>query len=277
MPHGPELTLNAGATMPRGGLGTYRSDDADGGRVVAEAIAAGYRHIDTAAIYDNEAGVGRGLQASGLAREDLFVTTKLWNTEQGRHEPRAALHASLERLGLDYVDLYLIHWPCPTRDRYVDSWAALEELRDEGLIRTIGVSNFQPEHLERLAENSDPIPAVNQVELHPYFQQGLLRECHSRDGILTESWGPLGQGKYPLDEIPALVEIAQSHGVTIPQVVLAWHLHEGLIVIPKTVSSDRLRENLAAVDIALTEAEMTLIRGLECGQRVGSDPSEVTF
>ena len=263
MPHVPELTLKSGATIPQMGLGTYRIDDADAVRVVADAIAAGYRHIDTAAIYDNEAGVGRGLQASGLAREDLFVTTKLWNTEQGRNESRAALHASLERLGLDYVDLYLIHWPSPIRDRYVDSWAALEELRDEGLIRTIGVSNFQPEHLERLAENFDTIPAVNQVELHPYFQQGLLRERHSRDGILTESWGPLGQGKYPLDEIPALVDIAQSHGVTISQVVLAWHLQEGLIVIPKTVSSDRLRENLAAVDIALTEAEMTLIRGLE--------------
>ena len=184
------LPMNSGHEIPQLGLGTYLIPDDDAERVVADAIELGYRHIDTATIYENEEGVGKGLASSGLARDDLFVTTKLWNTEQGRTEPRDALQRSLDKLGLDRVDLYLIHWPSPMRDRYVDSWLALEELRDEGLATSIGVSNFQPEHLDRLAAESATVPAVNQVELHPYFQQGMLRDRHAQAGILIESWGP---------------------------------------------------------------------------------------
>ena len=271
------LTMNSGYTIPQLGLGTYLIPEGDAERVVADAIGLGYRHIDTAAIYENEEGVGRGIASSGIPRDEVFVTTKLWNTEQGRSEPRAALEHSLEKLGLDRVNLYLIHWPSPMRDRYVDSWLALEELREEGLTTSIGVSNFQPEHLDRLAAESDTIPAVNQVELHPYFQQGLLRGRHEGAGILTESWGPLGQGKYPLADIPEIQQIADDTGVTVAQVVLRWHIQEGLIVIPKSVSTDRLRENLAVGQFELGAEQMDLMRGLERGQRVGPNPSEATF
>lgn len=271
------LTMNSGHEIPQLGLGTYLIPDDDAERVVGDALGLGYRHIDTAAIYDNEEGVGKGLASSGLAREDIFVTTKLWNTEQGRTEPRDALRRSLDKLGLDRVDLYLIHWPSPMRDRYVDSWLALQELREEGLATSIGVSNFQPEHLDRLAATSATNPAVNQVELHPYFQQGVLRSRHEQAGILTESWGPLGQGKYSLADIPEIQQIAREIGATVSQVVLRWHLQEGLIVIPKSVSTDRLRENLEAADFMLSADQMELMRGLERGQRVGPEPSEATF
>lgn len=271
------LTMNSGHEIPQLGLGTYLIPDDDAERVVGDALGLGYRHIDTAAIYDNEEGVGKGLASSGLAREDIFVTTKLWNTEQGRTEPRDALRRSLDKLGLDRVDLYLIHWPSPMRDRYVDSWLALQELRDEGLATSIGVSNFQPEHLDRLAATSATNPAVNQVELHPYFQQGVLRSRHEQAGILTESWGPLGQGKYSLADIPEIQQIAREIRATVSQVVLRWHLQEGLIVIPKSVSTDRLRENLEAADFMLSADQMELMRGLERGQRVGPEPSEATF
>lgn len=271
------LTMNSGHEIPQLGLGTYLIPDDDAERVVGDALGLGYRHIDTAAIYDNEEGVGKGLASSGLAREDIFVTTKLWNTEQGRTEPRDALRRSLDKLGLDRVDLYLIHWPSPMRDRYVDSWLALQELREEGLATSIGVSNFQPEHLDRLAATSATIPAVNQVELHPYFQQGVLRSRHEQAGILTESWGPLGQGKYSLADIPEIQQIAREIGAMVSQVVLRWHLQEGLIVIPKSVSTDRLRENLEAADFMLSADQMELMRGLERGQRVGPEPSEATF
>lgn len=271
------LTMNSGHEIPQLGLGTYLIPDDDAERVVGDTLGLGYRHIDTAAIYDNEEGVGKGLASSGLAREDIFVTTKLWNTEQGRTEPRDALRRSLDKLGLDRVDLYLIHWPSPMRDRYVDSWLALQELREEGLATSIGVSNFQPEHLDRLAATSATIPAVNQVELHPYFQQGVLRSRHEQAGILTESWGPLGQGKYSLADIPEIQQIAREIGATVSQVVLRWHLQEGLIVIPKSVSTDRLRENLEAADFMLSADQMELMRGLERGQRVGPEPSEATF
>lgn len=271
------LTMNSGHEIPQLGLGTYLIPDDDAERVVAGAIELGYRHIDTAAIYKNEEGVGKGLASSGLARDDIFVTTKLWNTDQGRTEPRDALHKSLDKLGLDRVDLYLIHWPSPMRDRYVDSWLALEELRDEGLATSIGVSNFQPEHLDRLAAASSTVPAVNQVELHPYFQQGELRGHHEQAGILTESWGPLGQGKYSLADIPEIQQIATESGATAAQVVLRWHLQEGLIVIPKSVSNDRLRENLVVGDMELSSDQMELMRGLERGQRLGPDPSEAIF
>lgn len=271
------LTMNSGHEIPQLGLGTYLIPDDDAERVVGDALGLGYRHIDTAAIYDNEEGVGKGLASSGLAREDIFVTTKLWNTEQGRTEPRDALRRSLDKLGLDRVDLYLIHWPSPMRDRYVDSWLALQELREEGLATSIGVSNFQPEHLDRLAATSAIIPAVNQVELHPYFQQGVLRSRHEQGGILTESWGPLGQGKYSLADIPEIQQIGREIGATVSQVVLRWHLQEGLIVIPKSVSTDRLRENLEAAEFMLSADQMELMRGLERGQRVGPEPSEATF
>jgi 2,5-diketo-D-gluconate reductase A len=194
----PTLTLNSGHTIPQLGLGVFRVSADASERVVSEALEVGYRHIDNASVYQNEEGVGRAIASSGIPREELFITTKLWNTDQGSATPQPALQASLDRLGLDYVDLYLIHWPAPQRGVYVETWEALGQLRDAGLARSIGVSNFEPEHLEQLAEHSEVTPAVNQVELHPAFQQRELREFQEPRGILTESWGPLGQGKYPL-------------------------------------------------------------------------------
>ena len=266
--------MNSGHTIPQLGLGVFRVPADDAQRVVSDALEVGYRHIDNAAVYQNEEGVGRAIAASGIPRDELFITTKLWNTDQGRDSAGPALQASLERLGLDFVDLYLIHWPAPQRDLYVDSWLALESLRDEGLTRSIGVSNFEPEHLERLAEHSSVLPAVNQVELHPALQQRALREYHEPRGILTESWGPLGQAKYALDELPGLPELAAKHGKTIAQVVLRWHLQEGLIVFPKTTRRERMVENIDVFDFVLDDADMATMRAMDQGLRVGTHPNE---
>lgn len=270
----PSLTMNSGFTIPQLGVGVFKVDNDDAARVVRDALEMGYRHIDTAAIYGNEEGVGAAIAESGIPRNELFVTTKLWNSDHGRHTPQDALRVSLDKLGLDYVDLYLIHWPAPARGAYVDSWLALEELRDAGLTRSIGVSNFMPEHLDDLAAHSATVPAVNQVELHPLFQQKALRAIHESRGILTEAWGPLGQGRYDLAELPGLADIATAHGKTVAQVVIRWHIQEGFIVFPKSSHAARLAENADVFDFALTDQQMQQIRSVDLDRRGGTHPLE---
>jgi diketogulonate reductase-like aldo/keto reductase len=270
----PTLTLNDGAAIPQLGFGVFQVENDAATTAVTSALEAGYRSIDTAAVYGNEEGVGRALARSDVPREELFVTTKLWNTEQGYDSTLAAFEESLRRLGLDYVDMYLIHWPTPARDRYLDTWRAFEKLRADGRVRTIGVSNFQTDHLARLAEHGDVVPAVNQVELHPYLQQRRVREFDASHGIRTEAWSPLGQGGDLLRD-PVLGQMAKAHGKTIAQTVLRWHLQLGNIVIPKSVTPSRIRENFDVFDFELTAEEMTAISGLDRGQRMGPDPDKV--
>jgi len=268
----PTVTLNDGNRIPQLGFGVFKVDPAETQRVVEDALEVGYRHLDTAAVYGNEEGVGAAIAGSGIPREELFVTTKLWNTDQGAQAPFAAFDASLDRLGLDRVDLYLIHWPVPARGLYLDTWRALERIAASGRARSIGVSNFQIPHLEALLAATATVPAVNQIEVHPAFPQRALREWAAERGIRTESWGPLGQGKYDLGELPGLTDIAARHGVTIPQVVLRWHLQEGLIVFPKTTSRERMRENLDVFGFELSTEELETLRAADEGRRVGPDP-----
>ncbi|TQN33128.1 diketogulonate reductase-like aldo/keto reductase [Haloactinospora alba] len=267
----PTVTLNNGVAMPQIGFGVFQVPDAEAESIVATAIEAGYRSIDTATLYENEEGTGRGIASSGLAREELFVTTKLWNTDQGYDSALRAFDASLNKLGLDYVDLYLIHWPAPERGAYLDTWRAFERIHSEGRARAIGVSNFQPAHLERLFEASEVTPAVNQIELHPNLQQAPLRESHAKNGIATEAWSPLGQGKGLLDD-PALAGIAAKHGVSPAQVALRWSIQLGNVVIPKSATPSRVRENLDVFGFELDEEDMSTIAGLHTGNRVGPDP-----
>lgn len=268
------LTLNTGDSIPQLGLGVFKVDDDACEQIVLDALEVGYRHIDTAMIYRNEAAVGRAIAKSGIARDELFVTTKLWNSDQGSEATPRALSTSLELLGLDYVDLYLIHWPAPLRDEYVASWRALEDLHQQGLAKAIGVSNFEPEHLERILEAGSIVPAINQVELHPAFQQRTLRGFQEPLGIITEAWGPLGQGKYELAELPGLTDIAEAHGKTIQQIVLRWHLQEGVVVFPKTVRKDRMIENLSVFDFELSEQEMAAMAAMDADRRVGTHPMD---
>ncbi|NEA38044.1 aldo/keto reductase [Streptomyces sp. SID11385] len=260
--------------MPQLGFGVWQVPDEEATTAVGLALDAGYRSIDTAAIYGNERGTGKALAASGLAREELFVTTKLWNEEQGYDTTLRAFDASLDKLGLDYVDLYLIHWPCPSKDRYVDTWRAFEKLLADGRTRAIGVSNFTPAHLGRLIEETSVIPAVNQIELHPHLQQSEARAFHGEQGIATEAWSPLGQGKGLL-EVPALVAIAQKHGRTPAQVVLRWHVQLGNVVIPKSVTPSRIKENIDVFSFELDEEDMAAIRALNEEHRLGGHPDEV--
>ncbi|MDX2701546.1 aldo/keto reductase [Streptomyces sp. PA03-6a] len=266
----PDITLNNGVTMPQLGFGVFQVPDADTAAAVTSALESGYRSIDTAAIYGNEAGVGQALAASGIARDELFVTTKLWNGDQGYDNTLAAFDASLAKLGLDHVDLYLIHWPAPARDTYLDTWRAFEKIHAEGRARAIGVSNFQPAHLQRLIDNSDVVPAVNQVELHPQLQQAELRAFHARHGIATEAWSPLAQGAVLKD--PVITGIAGRLGRTPAQVILRWHLQLGNVVIPKSVTPERIRENLDVFDFALSDADVAAITALDNGTRIGPDP-----
>ncbi|MEZ7006010.1 aldo/keto reductase [Streptomyces sp. AD55] len=269
----PPITLNNGVEMPQLGFGVWQVPDDEAERAVATALQAGYRSIDTAAVYGNEEGTGRAVAASGIAREDLFVTTKLWNSDQGYDATLRAFDSSLEKLGLDYVDLYLIHWPVPALGRHVDTYKAFEKLHADGRVRAIGVSNFLPEHLERLTGETSVVPAVNQIELHPQLQQSAARAFHEERGIVTEAWSPLGSGKGLL-EVPAIVAIARKHGRTPAQVVLRWHLQVGNVVIPKSVTPSRIAENIAVFDFELDAEDLAAVSALDEGRRLGPDPAE---
>jgi diketogulonate reductase-like aldo/keto reductase len=266
----PTLALGESVQIPQLGFGVFQVPPEDTAGVVERALATGYRHIDTAAAYRNERGVGEALRASGLPRESVFVTTKCWNEQQGYESSREAFQSSMRRLGLDVLDLYLIHWPVPSRDLYVDTWRTFAELQDEGRVRAIGVSNFQPAHLRRVIEETGRTPAINQIELHPYFQQAELRRVHAELGIVTESWSPLAQGAV-LDD-PEIVRIAAAHGKTTGQVVIRWHMQLGNVVIPKSVTPARIEENFDVLDFELSAAEMEAIEDLDAGRRIGPDP-----
>jgi 2,5-diketo-D-gluconate reductase A len=267
----PRLALHDGIEIPQLGFGVFQVPPEDTQGAVEMALDAGYRHIDTAAAYRNEAGVGAALAASGLPREDVFVTTKLWNAQQGHDATLAAFEASLERLGLDHVDLYLIHWPVPSEDRFVDTWRAFERIYEEEAARTIGVSNFRVEDLERLAAETGTRPTVNQIELHPSFQQAELRAFHAEHKIATEAWSPLAQGN--LLDHETIVRIADMHDRTPAQAILRWHLQLGNIVIPKSVTPERIRENLEIFDFELSDEEMAEFARLDSGERIGPDPA----
>jgi 2,5-diketo-D-gluconate reductase A len=247
-------------------------------KVVVQAFEAGFRHIDTAKIYGNEAGVGRAIERSGLTPEDIFITTKLWNADQGYESTLGAFEASMERLGLETLDLYLIHWQQPQQDKYVDTWKALIELQKRGRVRSIGVSNFTTEGLQRIIDETGVVPAINQVELHPFFNQAELREFNASKGILTQAWSPLGQGGELLEH-PAIAEIAAKHNATPAQVVIAWHLAIGNVVIPKSVTESRIQENYAALNVTLDATDVEAINGLDRGAdgRIGPDPAVSDF
>lgn len=270
----PSLTLNNGIEMPQLGFGVWQVPDDEATAAVGTAIEAGYRSIDTAAVYGNEEGTGKGIAASGVARDELFVTTKLWNAEQGHDTTLRAFDASLKRLGLDYVDLYLIHWPTPAKGLYVDTFKAFEKILADGGARAIGVSNFLPEHLEVLAGETSVVPAVNQIELHPHLQQAEARALHASRGIVTEAWSPLGQGKGLL-EVPTVAAIAHKHGRTPAQVVLRWHLQLGNVVIPKSVTPSRIRENIDVFGFELDDDDLAAFAALDEGRRLGGHPAEV--
>ncbi|MCU1517488.1 MAG: aldo/keto reductase [Pseudarthrobacter sp.] len=269
----PGTTLNNGVTIPQLGFGVFQVPPEDTQRIVEDALAAGYRHIDTAAGYRNEAGVGAAIAASGIPREEIFITTKLRNGEQGRAQE--AFQNSRKALGLDFVDLYLIHWPVPSQGLYVQAWKEMERLYENKQIRAIGVSNFLSDHLDTLLETAEIVPAVNQIEVHPSYQQAeLAAKCRSL-GIAVEAYSPLGQGGDLNGN--AVTAVAQAHNASTAQVVLAWHLAAGTIVIPKSADPARLRENFAATSLTLTDDELASITALEAGARIGSDPAVAAF
>jgi 2,5-diketo-D-gluconate reductase A len=266
----PNVTLRPEVEIPQLGYGVFQVPPKETEVAVARALQAGYRHIDTAAAYKNEGAVGQAIHASGIPREEIFVTTKCFNDDHGKDKAKRAFKASLERLELEHIDLYLIHWPVPSHDLYVETWQALIELQAEGLVRAIGVSNFQPAHLERIVAETGVVPAINQVELHPYFQQTGLRHEHDELGIVTEAWSPLGQGLELED--PSIVAIAEAHGKTPAQAIIRWHLQLGNVVIPKSVTPERIEQNFDVFDFELSADEMERIRELDEGRRIGPDP-----
>lgn len=267
----PAINLCDGRTIPQLGFGVYQLPDDRAPEIVGAAIRAGFRSIDTAAIYENEAGVGQAVRASVVSRSDLFVTTKLWNDRQGYEATLRAFDESLVRLGLDDVDLYLIHWPCPDRGLFLETWKAFVRLQAEGRAKSIGVSNFEPDHLDRIITETGVVPAVNQIELHPRFQQKTLRAVHARYGIVTESWSPLGRGQALSD--PILMGIAERHGRTPAQVVLRWQIQQGLVAIPKTATLSRIPENLDVFGFTLETDELRAIDTLDRPDgRMGPDP-----
>jgi diketogulonate reductase-like aldo/keto reductase len=270
----PFITLNNGVAMPQLGFGVWQVPDDEAAQTVTTALEAGYRSIDTAAIYGNEAGTGKAVTGSGIAREELFVTTKLWNSEQGYDSTLRAFDASLGKLGLDYVDLYLIHWPMPAEVTFVDTYKAFEKILADGRAKSIGVSNFRTEDLERLIGETSVVPAVNQVELHPQLQQSELKEFHAKHGIATEAWSPLGQGK-DLLQAPTVVAVARKHDRTPAQVVLRWHLQVGNVVIPKSVTPSRIQENIDVFDFELDADDLAAFTALDEGRRLGPDPADV--
>lgn len=276
MTNQPRIAFTDGNTIPQVGLGVWQTPNDIAAPSVRAALAAGYRHVDTAAVYENEEGVGEGIRTSGVDRRDIFLTTKLWNDQQGYDSTLAAFDASLERLGTDYVDLYLIHWPAPLRDSYVDTWKAFVQLKKEGRARSIGVSNFYPEHLERIIAETGVTPVINQIELHPDFQQHAARAAHARLGIVTQSWSPLGQGKLLAN--PTIGAIAAKHGKTPAQVIIRWHIDNGLVVIPKSVTPSRIVENFKVFDFKLDAEDLAAIAKLDdASGRIGPDPMTATF
>ncbi|KAA9151356.1 aldo/keto reductase [Amycolatopsis acidicola] len=266
----PDLTLNNGVAIPQLGFGVYQVPAEDTAQVVQTALETGYRSIDTAAAYRNEAGVGEALRAAGLPREELFVTTKLWNSDHGYDATLRAFDASMAKLGLDYLDLYLIHWPLPARGTAVDTWRAFEKLYADGRVRAIGVSNFEIAHLRELLARTDIVPAVNQIELHPYLQQGDLRAFHAEHGIATEAWSPLGQGAVLGDEM--IAGLADKYGKSPAQIVLRWHLQRGTVVIPKSATPSRIAENFGVFDFELATDDVAELGELDAGKRTGPDP-----
>jgi 2,5-diketo-D-gluconate reductase A len=274
----PSITLNDGNSIPQVGLGVWQTPPEDTERAVATALDAGYRHVDTAAAYGNEREVGQAVKnaaKSCLPREEVYLTTKLWNADHGYDGTLAAFDASMERVGVEYLDLYLIHWPTPAKNAYVDTFNAFAHLRDQGRIRSIGVSNFEPEHLRILVDGTGIVPAVNQIELHPLLQQQELREAHAQLGIATEAWSPLGQGS--LLSNPTITDIADARGKTPAQVLIRWHIQLGNIVIPKSVTPGRIVSNFDVFDFELSEQDMASISSLGDGTRLGPDPRTFNF
>lgn len=273
----PKLTLNNGVCLDQVGYGTYKVPAADTARLVSDALNAGYRHIDTAALYGNEEGVGEAIRAftagTGVNRDEIFLTSKVWNSDQGYDRTMQAFETSMARLGLETLDLYLIHWPCPARGLFVETYRALEELYRAGRVRAIGVSNFQPDHLQQLMDATAIVPAVNQVELHPWLQQHRLRALHTELGIRTVAWSPLGRGAVLAD--PVITDIAAALGVSPAQVILRWHIEQGNVTIPKASSPERMSENLDVFSFELTAGQLSAIAGLDRNRRSGSHPDEV--
>ena len=270
----PDVSLptpTGSVAIPQVGFGVWQVPDDEVEAAVLHALGAGYRHVDTAKLYANESGVGRALAATDVPREEVFVTTKVWPSEFGARETVESFDRSLERLGLERLDLFLLHWPFPAQDRYVEAWQALRGLRDAGRVRAIGVCNFHPDHLQRLHDETGEWPAVNQIELHPYLQQRDLVDFATERGIVTESWSPLASGQKVLDD-PVIGGIAARLGATPAQVIIAWHLARGLVVLPKSVTPSRIEENLAAVDVRLDEDDLAAIAALDRGFRTGPDP-----
>lgn len=267
------ISLGDSVDIPQLGFGVFQVPPEETKQAVLNALEAGYRHIDTARIYDNEAAVGAAISDFGIDHDDLFVTTKLWNDDHGRASAPAALDASLRRLGLDYVDLYLIHWPCPKRDLFVETWEAMLDLAQQGKTRVAGVSNFRIADLSRLQSEGLDRPAINQVELHPQMAQQELRAYHDERGIVTEAWSPLGQAR--ILDTPRLRELAEAHDATPAQVVIAWHLAIGNVTIPKSVTPARVKENFASTNVSLTQDEVDSISALDRNQRIGPDPTDV--
>lgn len=265
-----KTSLRDGSQIPSIGFGVFLIPNSEVVAAVSTALACGYRHLDTASIYKNEEGVGEAVLASNLPRKDIFITTKIWNDDQGTGKTKAACFASLDRLGLDYLDLALIHWPVPGRGLYVDTWRELIDLRDKGHIKSIGVSNFNPDHLEAIIQATGEVPVVNQIECHPWLQQTVLRTFHANLGIVTQSWSPLGRGKL-LNE-PIIKTIAKKHNSTEAQVIIAWHLKVGNVVIPKSITPSRIQENYQASKINLDSDDISQILKLDAGIRVGPDP-----
>ncbi len=271
MQNSPVISLNSGASIPQVGFGVFQVDPASTKKVVLDALEVGYRHIDTAAGYDNEAAVGEAIAESGIPREELFITTKQRPADQAASLSRQAIESSLEKLGLPFVDLYLIHWPTPARGLYVDSWHALESFAEQGLARSIGVSNFLPDHLDRLAAESSTVPAVNQIELHPRLQQKRTEERSVHAGIRVEAWSPIARGD--LVDTPEVNAIATRHDKTVAQITLRWHLEHGRIIIPRTAHKDRMVENFDLFDFTLEPDEVSVLDALEVGGRIGPDPA----
>ena len=275
MPTIPLLTFNNGVQIPQVGFGVFLIPPEETKSAVSTALECGYRHIDTARAYENESAVGEAIAESGLDRPEIFVTTKCWNADQGFDSALRAFDESMDRLGFEYLDLYLIHWPAPSKDLYVDTWRAFQEIYAAGRVRAIGVSNFQPAHLERLFDETEIVPAINQIELHPWLQQSELRAFHREHGIVTEAWSPLATGGNFLEN-PVIVSIAKKHGVSPAQVILRWHLDLGNVIIPKSVNRDRMVSNLDLFNINLDDEDTSQIAQLDAGQRVGPDPDTLS-